>query len=155
MCATKLSKNLVYNNEHSGSEQVKEFKSIIRESVYPENPEYFSSGGMAIAVRTFKAYEKSGGNKEGLIDLMLFFVECGSQFTGDYGSIDEDFYTILEDVFEEVLGLIKESGPMVLASYESRLRAIEKEMRDTDWGYGDQIQDLLDMNFPGFLQKQT
>lgn len=151
---TKMSKSLVLKNNRSGSEQVKSFKAIIQESIYPDNPEYFSSGGMAIAVRTFDAYKKSNPNQDGLIDLMLFFVECGSQFTLDYGDMDEDFYTALEDVFEEILQLIKGSDATVLERYRTRLYAIEEEARDTGWGYGDQIQDLLDMHFPGFLKNK-
>lgn len=155
MNSAKLVKHLVYNNARSGNEQVKSFKAIIQESVYPKNPEYFSSGGMAIAVRTFKAYERSGGDKEGLIDLMLFFVECGSQFTLDYGDMDEDFYVAIEDVFEEVLEMIKESEPEVFALFEPRLRAIEEEVRRLGWGYGEQVQDLLKMSFPNFFEKEA
>ena len=73
MSATKIVKNLVYNNKLSGSEQVKSFKSIIRESVYPEYPEHFSPGGMAIAIRTFKAYEKSCGDQEELRFDVVFY----------------------------------------------------------------------------------
>jgi len=151
--STRLARNLVHNNSCSGNEQVRAFKKIIEESVYPEHPEYSSVAGMAIAVRIFDAYKKSGGNQEGLIDLMLFFVECGSQFTIDYGDIDEDFYTVLEDVFEEVLVLIKKSNIEIFERYRERLYCIAEETREIGWGYGDQIRDLLIMNFPDFFKK--
>lgn len=148
-------KNLVYGNARSGNKQVQAFKEIIQESVYPKYPENFSSSGMAIAVRTFEAYKRSCCDQEGLIDLMLFFVECGTQFTLDYGDIDEDFYNLLEDVFEDTLILIKNSDTTILERYQGRIYSITQETGDIGWGYTDQIQDLLDLHFPNFLKNNS
>lgn len=148
----KNNKNLIYNNAHSGSEKVRAFKAIIQESVYPQRAEHFSSGSMAIAVRTFEAYKKSCNDSEGLIDLMLFFVECGSQFTLDYGDIDEDFYAVLEDVFDEALGLMKNSNSTIVERYRERINSIIEDTRDIGWGYNDQLQYVLDKHFPEFLE---
>ena len=59
-------------------------------------------------------------------------MERGSQFTLDYGDIDEDFYIILEDVFEDILMRIRNLIHVVFALYEQRLHAIEKAV--VVWG---------------------
>ncbi len=73
--------NLVYNNISLGTDKVKSFKLIIQEACYPEEPIHFSAGSMACAMRTFEALKKNEGTQQELVDLMLFYVECGTQFT--------------------------------------------------------------------------
>jgi len=145
--------NLVCENAFSGRADVRKMKDIIQGLLYPKNPEYFSPGAMMLAARTFANYGQSGGTVEEAIDLMLFYVECGTQFTCDYGDMDEDFYMALETVFEDSLKLIKKAGVDVFDQYKDRLRAIESATCDIGWGYGDQIEDLLNIEFPGFLGK--
>ena len=141
----KNGKNLVRSNGLSGTPKVQAFKAIIEEAFFNDN--HFSAGSMACAMRTFDALKKSDGTTKELIDLMLFYIECGSQFTIDYEDIDEDFYTNLEDTFEEVLGLIKENDSF-LDVYKERLNAISQETHCVGWGYPDQIGELLADAFP-------
>ena len=142
---------LIDVNLNTGSEQVQAFKAILKETLYED----FSEGSMAIGMRTIEAHKKSNADKVELIDLMLFFVECGSQFTLDFGDIDEDFYMTLETVFEDTLILIKNDSAVIFELYKDRLLMIEQKNRNMSWGYGDQIQDLLDENFPGFLESHS
>ena len=143
--------NLVYHNAPSGTPKTVAFKKIILEGLYPEDPIHWSGASMALTMRTFEALKKSDGSANELIDLMLFYVECGTQFTSDYGDIDEDFYEQLETVFEDTLKLIKTVDPQ-LTIYKQRLEAIKATAHEVGWGYGDQIDDLLDMAFPGMFK---
>src|SRR5690348_11357307 len=60
------------------------FKEIIRETVFPtlENNEdlHLSEGRKAI-----RDYQKSSGNFKNTLELMVYFVECGNNFTLSYG----------------------------------------------------------------------
>lgn len=145
-----MTSNLVHNNNRSGNKQIVAFKELIQEALYPEEPMHYSYGSMAIAQRIFRTYETSGGDNTGLIDLKLFFVECGTQFTLDCGDIDEDFYTALEDAFQDALKVIKKTG--TLNVFKDRLRMIIQESQDTGYGYGDQLQDLMEMELSDFLE---
>ena len=40
-------------------------------------------------------FRKASQNKESIADLMLYYVECGVEFTNLYGDIDERFYSSL------------------------------------------------------------
>lgn len=142
--------NLVYKNINLGTEKVKTFKAIIQESLYPKYPEHFSSGAMAASSRTINALKKNGGTPSEIADLMLFYVECGTQFTCSYGDIDEDFYTELENAFEDLLIFLKENKETnLLDTYKYRINALVKEADDcVGWGYPDQLKDYLMMHFP-------
>ena len=44
-------------------------------------------------------FRKASQNKESIADLMLYYVECGVEFTNLYGDIDERFCSNLESMF--------------------------------------------------------
>lgn len=124
--------NLVYKNIKSGTEKVKDFKTIIQESLYPKYPEYFSSAAMAISLRTIETLKKNGGTPSEIADLTLFYIECGTQFTCSYGDIDEDFYMELEDAFENLLIFLKEHKETNLfETYKPRIVALVEEADKT------------------------
>lgn len=137
----------------SGTARVQDFKGIIQESLYPKNPEYSSAGGMAVSLRSISALKKSGGSPAEIADLMLFYVECGTQLTCSYGDMDEDFYTELENAFEELLIHLKQNEELSLFEiYKSRINALIKEADDcVGWGYPDQLKDELETHFPNEL----
>jgi hypothetical protein len=145
--------NLVQSNHFSGSQRVLELKKTIHEYLYPEKAESFSFGSMAIAQHVFYTYQKGRGNLQGLIDLMLFYVECGTQLTIDVGDIDEGFCEALENIFEEALRLIKSDMPLVKV-FESRINAIVKavEEREVGYDYDEQILDIVDAELPELLE---
>ena len=142
--------NLVYKNIKLGTEKVQDLKAIIQESLYPKYPEYFSPGAMSVSLRIIDTLKKNGGTPSELADLMLFYVECGTQFTCSYGDIDEDFYNELENVFEDLLIFLKENTTTNLfETYQHRINAIIKEADDhVGWGYPDQLRDCLMTHFP-------
>ena len=51
-----------------------------------------------IVISDFKKVSK---NKENIAELMLFYVECGVEFTSMYGDIDEAFYYSIESMFSD------------------------------------------------------
>lgn len=142
--------NLVYRNVNLGTAKVKAFKAIIQESLYPKYPEYFSPGGMAASSRAINALKKNDGTPSEIADLMLFYVECGTQFTCSYGDIDEGFYAELENAFEDLLIFLKENKEMnLIDTYKYRINVLVKTADDcVGWGYPDQLKDCLMMHFP-------
>lgn len=147
-----IEQNLAHNNAQSGDAAVKAFKAIIQQAIYPEDHLDFSIAGLQTAIRTLQAYETSFNDQRGLIDLMLFTVECGTQVTLDYGDIEEDFYIALEEAWESALTSLK-AAPDMLVFFQSRLDDICEATRTLDsYGYGDQIKYLLDQNFPTLFQ---
>jgi hypothetical protein len=45
--------------------------------------------------KAINEYSKAVGDAKGEAELMTYFVECGNQFTVEFGDIDEGFYDAL------------------------------------------------------------
>src|SRR4030042_1740947 len=70
----------------------KEYKAKIKRAFFSKNGSYnLVSGKKAIS-----DFKKIGSSSTSLVDLMLYYVECGIQFTKDFGDINEKFYASLE-----------------------------------------------------------
>lgn len=103
---------------HRNDEILAPYKKIIKNSLYPSfsNPISLSTGKAAIS-----AYKKTTNDPDGTLELMMFYVECGNQFTVDLGDIDENFYCSLETMFEKILEILKTKQPDKKNQYLPRL----------------------------------
>lgn len=151
----RRSKLLITRNVNTGTEEVKSLKKILMQSIYPDDMRYFSPDSFMTAMETLEASKNIFHDHESLIDVTLFFVECGTQFLVDLGEIDEDFCVEIEDAFEGVVDHIKNSDRIIFEKYKERLYRINEVAHGSDYGHGDQIRDILDEKFPGFLDSHS
>ena len=95
--------------------------------------------------KAFNEYKKATGDFEGTIDLMLAYVESGTEFTNRYGDIDMPFYDSLMSVLEKTLKLLQKSeeGAEVYALHRQRFLALRREAGFMGWGYGDCVTDTV------------
>ncbi len=123
------------------------YKRIIRQGIYPDalNQESFDVKSARRAISDFK---KASDDPIYILELMVYYVEQGSQCTLDYGDIDERFYASIESMFEEVLKYLKKSTPEVVARFLPRLRTVVKEADGIGWGYYDYLADAIEAAFP-------
>lgn len=98
------------------------------------------------AGRLIRDYRKATMNSSGTLDLMLHYVETGTEFTNTYGDINEPFYNSLETVLVEFCdGILKSSDPeQAYVQFNKRLVALKKAAYSIGWGYGDAVQEILD-----------
>ena len=81
-------------------------------------------------------FKKIVQNKERVAELMLFYVECGVDFTNLYGDIDDAFYSSIEYVFHEFVHLVNNMADN--GYYQQNAERIDRLIRDTDqigWGF--------------------
>ncbi len=129
--------DVINKHIYIGPAVLRPYKEIIQKSAYPP---FNSSEALDIAMHAVEAYETSGGDLFGLIELKVFLLECGTHFASDFGGdMGEDFYEILENLFEATLKQIKANDKKLFETYKSRLKAIIETAQDTGWGYGDQL----------------
>ena len=74
---------------------------------------------------------------------MLYYVECGVEFTNTYGDISESFYNSVATVFSN---FVKEINQLPDDSYyirnKKRINDIYTNSKDIGWGFGDEINDI-------------
>lgn len=92
------------------------------------------------AIRNFK---KASKNKENIAELMLFYVECGVEFTNIYGNIDEAFYYSIESMFSD---FVRTLNSLDNADYYNRnAERIYRIYRNTDcigWGFSEEMSSI-------------
>ena len=102
-----------------GEDPLDAYKKIIRDCMYPDlmdnEPILISRAKKAIS-----QYKRATGNSLGIIELMVFFVEQGNEFTLEYGDIDGDFYSSLERMFEKAVIEIKNLDEEAIQPFQER-----------------------------------
>jgi len=91
-------------------------------------------------------YRKATKDTVGNLDLMLHYVETGTEFTNTYGDINEPFYNSLESALVEFCdGIFKSPDPeQAYVQFNKRLVALKKAAYGIGWGYDDAVQEILD-----------
>jgi hypothetical protein len=99
---------------------------------------------MLVAARSIVDYRQLTGDVLGTLDLMLTFVEMGTQFTAQYGDIDEPFYEGLELMLDDFRNLLL-ANPHLYEEGDLSLR-LPRLVRDAGWmgwGYGDYVTEQV------------
>ena len=116
---------------------LEKYKEKVREGFYPKRGMRLKLSLSRKAINDFRKLETS---KEKLGDLMLYYVECGVEFTNDFGDISESFYTSVENTFEKSLNCFAKEN--VLEKYKTRAEQILKDADGIGWGFGDTIGNI-------------
>jgi hypothetical protein len=75
---------------------------------------------------------------------MLTYVETGTQFTRDFGDIDEPFYDSLSSVLGEIERLLgKGEGQGLYEQHRQRFLDLATLAEPIGWGYGDEVRDVV------------
>lgn len=126
------------------------YKELIEDSLYPD---VCSNKPIRIlaAKKALGQYTKATNDDAGTLELMVYFVERGTQCAVDLGIDDEAFYSAMESMFGRVLKTLKRSGTVERDRFLPRLAAIRNAARNIGWGYYDCLGDALEQEFPGRL----
>ena len=94
--------------------------------------------------KAIREYQVATDDPVGSLELMMTFVETGTQFTSEFGDIDEPFYNSLSSVLHEMdQFLTGEQGPELYWGIRERVLELPKLAGRIGWGYGDEIQERV------------
>ena len=119
----------------------------------PELLEYYKkkiskaldSNDFTAAKKAITDFKKASPDRENLIDLMIYYVEQGTEITLDCGDMYEDFYTKLENVYIDAIKLLNEWGDTrLIEKFKPRLEMLVNKTEDVGWGYHDVLWDWCD-----------
>ncbi|MDK2905992.1 MAG: hypothetical protein PWQ67_337 [Clostridia bacterium] len=123
--------------EQDTIEQIFEaYKNKIHDVFFPQNMRaQFKIGEARKAVNDFK---KLCSDEKLLIDLMLYYVEMGVEFTNTYGDISESFYSSIESMYQSIVNSInKHKDPEIFNILSNRLKAVVDDTSGIGWGFHD------------------
>jgi hypothetical protein len=129
------------------------YKEIIKNEFFPEKS--YGTLRYSVAEKAINSYFKASGDFEGKMELMLFYVENGVDYTNKYGDIDEKFYDKVAGMLEKFCTLLKTpEGRSLYPQFKKRLFEIQKKAKGIGWGFGDEINLLVKYIKDFFEQEQ-
>ena len=125
------------------------YKALIKKHLAP-NPPWRDSQRISLkdAKKTLSDYKKATGDKIGLIDLMIYYVECGTDFLCEYGDMYENYYISLESVFDSALKFMKQYEDHEIEDFIYRLQEVVRKAGHMGCGYYDAISDMMKEAYP-------
>ncbi len=123
------------------------YKEIIKHNVSPADPLKHPIR-LSPARKAISDYRKAVGDPEGLAELMLFYVECGINFTLEMGDIDEAFYSSMDSVYYDGMKMLNRCDKDVIGKLLPRFEALIHLAVDMGWGVYDGFRDSFDAHYP-------
>ena len=132
--------NLILGNDSFIDEELTEAKARVRNQFLPKR----GYGGLSLstAKAEITAFKKICSDPEKLIDLQMYYVECGIEFTNTYGDINASFYNSMGSMYETVIKSLIGTGDIQLI--KKFMPRLEKAVTDTygiGWGFHDDLYD--------------
>jgi len=113
----------------------------VRQAVFPDPPRQIRLGE---ARKAINAYKKATLDLAGTAELMLVYVESGTDCGRTYGVDYESFYTSLESMLDDLLEILcDERNRQLLDRLHERVRRLEESAGDIGWGYSDYVSERL------------
>ena len=134
----KLFLDTRFSNHEAGLEK---YKLIIEKNICPIEP-WKKDVSLSTARKAISDYKKARGDPEGLLDLMIYYCECGVNFTLEFGDIDERFYGSIESMYENAFKFLK-TNPQYKDQFLQRLKQIVNNTKDIGWGFHDFLTDTF------------
>lgn len=108
--------------------------------------EFFPDRGLgklrlAEAKKAISTFEKTTGDKERTLDLMMFYVEMGVEFTLAFGDIHDRFYESIESMYAKVTKECDENETYYNL-FSQRLEQVIHQTMGIGWGFHDCLCDL-------------
>jgi len=114
------------------------YRAKVYEAFYPKRGFGYNLKQGKQSITDFK---KLGPSVESLADLMLFYVETGVKFTGDFGDMDEAFYNSMESTYANALKIIYKERLMDV--FKKRSIQILNDTQDMGWGFHDSLSEIF------------
>ncbi len=130
-----------FQAEETCGTALEKYRHKIVEQFFPSRG--FGKLKLTEARKAIRDYRKATGNLTGTIDLMLTYVENGTEFTHEFGDINESFYNSLESVLNEMVQLLVREGSELYPRFRERVQRLTTHADHIGWGYGDALRDQV------------
>jgi hypothetical protein len=124
-----------------GGESLEKYRRNIVEQFYPARGE--AKLKLGEARKAIKDYRKASNDVHGTAELLMTYVEQASEFTSDYGDIDERFYNSVESALDELASLLTNEAREIYPTLSERLARVERITGDIGWGFHEYVADVV------------
>ena len=122
---------------------IEKYKAVIKDEFLPTRGP--GQARLSVARRAVSEYRKVSRSKASLVDLMLYYIEVGVEFTNTYGDIDAAFYESMGKMYKWAVGLVV--GNELEELYERRCGRMVEDTSGVGWGFHDRLREIYEENF--------
>jgi len=140
--ANVANRRFLHSRLTPGSRAIEEYRRLVADAIYPDP---FSKRRVSVrdAAAAIVEYRRSTGDASGTVDLMLTFVEAGTEQAADLGYGDEAYFGALQIRLDAVAKEFETLPEEVRANVRARLGRIQVRAHDVGWGFGDAVDELV------------
>jgi hypothetical protein len=118
-----------------------EYRDLVEKAVFPD-PLSQRPIRLRDAAATITDYKRSTGDLAGVVDLLLTFVEAGTEQAADLGYGDDAYFSTLERQLTAAVSLLDALPGQMRGKAQARLIRLAEYQDKIGWGYGDYLADV-------------
>ncbi|MDQ0885140.1 TusA-related sulfurtransferase [Paenibacillus sp. V4I9] len=133
--------HMMLEPENTENQLFDEAQKKILHQFYPERGE--PKLKLAEAKKAISEFSKLCNNEARTIDLMIYYVELGVDFTNEYGDMYESFYYSMGSMYHNALQKITaDNGSGLFHLFRDRLKGIVQDSGGVGWGFHDHLVEV-------------
>ena len=132
-------------SEDGANDILAKHRMIIKDEFLPRRS--FGNARLSVARKAVMDFKKLSGINTHLIDLALYYVEVGVQYTNTYGDINEPFYNSMESMFTQAMKWMKQLK--ISDQFQQRAEQICEDTDGIGWGFHDRLCEIYSDYFDG------
>ena len=139
--ANGTNRRFLHSRLAPGSRVIEEYRRLVVDAIYPDP---FSKRRVSVrdAAAAIVEYRRSTGDASGTVDLMLTFVEAGTEQAADLGYGDEGYFDALQIRLDAVAKEFDTLPADVRAKARARLGRIQVRAQNVGWGFSDAVDEM-------------
>jgi hypothetical protein len=140
--ASVANRRFLHSRLTPDSGAIEEYRHLVTDAIYPDP---FSKRRVSVrdAAAAIVEYRRSTGDASGTVDLMLTFVEAGTEQAADLGYGDEAYFDALQIRLDAVAKEFDTLPAEVRAMVRARLGRIQVRAQIIGWGFSDAVDEVL------------
>ena len=118
------------------------YQRLVADAVFPD-PLSTRRISLRDANAAIAEYRRSTGDLDGTVDLMVTFIEAGTEQAADLGYGDDSYFSALEHKLDAVAKSWPDLSPAAQVAMAKRLAGMRARAQNIGWGYGDYVDDVV------------
>jgi hypothetical protein len=130
-----------YGDQDTIGQIFETYKNMISDVFFPKSMK--AQFKIVEAKKIVNYFKKLCSDEKLVIELMLYYVEMGVEFTNTYGDINESFYNSVEGMYQSVVDSInKNKNTEIYNLLSKRLKAVVDNTEEIGWGFHDNLSSI-------------
>lgn len=143
-----LAARLLVGDTEEGGQSVSvsaPYRQRIHDAFYDKGGWPRSNLRLAEARNAIREFRKATSDDVGTLNLMIAYVETGTEYSLEFGAEEESLFDSLSTVLNEIETVFSKNSELELyQGFQQRLLDLDEKAREIGWGFGDHMGDIIE-----------